>query len=108
MNRPSFRRFCSLDENGKPHLILLDDFSEELFCHFENIEFSFSEKSSEGIGDLYFTSGRIIWVEKKIDGQKENVKSFDFDVPFIILHALTHDLNIFNKPFASKNSVEWS
>ena len=91
MNQPGYRKFCDLDEFGKPELIRVDDFAEELFARFENIEFAFSNELTEGVGDLYITTGRIIWVGI-------NSKVFDFDVPYIILHALTHDLTIYNKP----------
>ena len=98
MNRPSFRRFISLEEDGSPSLIELEDYQEEMFHHFEDIEFSLSSDPSknEGIGDLYITSGRIIWIANK--NHSSVTKAFDFDIPYIILHALSHDENTYAKP----------
>lgn len=97
-NRPGFRRFVSVEDDSKPSLINLDDFEEQFFAHFGSIELSFSSESPcEGVGDLYITTGRIIWIADSSSSNK-TLKAFDFDVPYIILHALTHDVNTYPKP----------
>lgn len=99
MNRPSYRRCVSVEDDGKPSLISINDYQEEIFHHFENIEFSFSSDSAEsnGIGNLYITTGRIIWIADNISNSTVN-KMFDFDIPYIVLHAMTHDEATYPKP----------
>ena len=74
-------------------MIETDDFKEELFKTFVNIEFSFSASGSvEGIGTLFITTARIIWMSDA------STLCYDFDVPYIVLHAITHDESTYPKP----------
>ena len=87
MNIPTFRRFVKCQDDGTPQLF--DD--ENINASFQNISLSFSTEQSEGSGNLFITSRRIIWIGN-------DSKAYDFDVPYITLHAITHDINSFPQP----------
>ena len=87
MYRPTLRRYINRNDDGS---LVLND-SETILDKFEDVELSFdSTGSGEGIGSLLVTSGRIVWFNDD--------KSFDFDVPYIVLHAMTHDISSFPRP----------
>ena len=80
-----------------PDLIETVDFKEEIFHTFENVEFSFSAESPpHGTGKLFITTGRAIWICG--DPAQPGFKSFDFDIPFITLHAVTRDPTTYPRP----------
>ena len=81
MCRPSFRRFVDCDEAGAPTLgeeetldFTLDDVS---------VAFSALEKEVFGPGKLFITSSRVMFLSEGLQ--------FDYDVPYIVLHAITRD-----------------
>ena len=96
----------SVEDDNSPSLHLTEDYAEEMFHCFEGIEFSFkADPPTEGVGKLYITTGRIIWIRESEQGSsssssstKGTFKGFDFDIPYIVLHALTHDEGTYNKP----------
>ena len=85
-SRPCLRRFVERNEDGLP--MLRDD--ENLITQFSNIEFSFAALNPNGIGQLYVTTERIIWLS--------TTESFDFDVRYIMLHAVSKDESTYPKP----------
>lgn len=93
------RRFILRDELGE---ISLQD-EESVRQTFHDIELSFSaDKPIEGCGKLIVTSRRIIWL-----GYDD--KAYDFDVQYIILHAITHDPSSYPKPclYCQLDCDEW-
>merc|ERR1711871_1915160 len=104
----SWRRFVSVEDDNSPSLVHTEDYVEEMFHCFEGIEFSFkADAPIEGVGKLYITTGRIIWIRvneesncssSSSSNEKSTFKGFDFDIPYIVLHALTHDKGTYNKP----------
>jgi Regulator of volume decrease after cellular swelling len=86
----SMRRFVLRDEQGE--LFLHDDEVVRKSC--EDIELAFSASTEPvGVGKLLITSQRIVWMKHGTESQ-----SFDFDAQYIILHAITHDVNSYPKP----------
>lgn len=86
MERPSMRRFIECDDNGEPELR-----EEEIVdLKMNGVELTFEIEVPPEVGTLYVTTRRIIWMSETL--------GFDFDVPFIILHAITHDTESFPKP----------
>ena len=107
MNRPGWRRFVSVEDDNSPSLIHSENHVEEMFQCFEGVEFSFkADAPAEGVGKLYITTGRILWIgdsegsssANSTKGKETTFKAFDFDIPYIILHAVTHDQATYNKP----------
>jgi hypothetical protein len=85
-NRPSFRRFVFQSDDGSPSLN-----EEEYITHqFPEIRLAFSADADEGVGTLFITTNRIIWIGTGT--------AYDFDVPYITMHAVTHDQNSFPDP----------
>ncbi|CAM9283069.1 unnamed protein product [Chrysoparadoxa australica] len=88
--KPCLRRECTFTAENQPEL--RDE--EEILETFEDIALSFTNdsQSTEGQGGLTVTSNRVIWKEKG-DG-----KVFDFDVPYISLHAVSRDATTYPEP----------
>ena len=84
-SRPCMRRLVEI-EDGVP--ILHEE--ENIDFVSRNITLAFSPTASCGSGALYITTRRIIWISDQ--------QSFDFDVPYITLHAITHDPASFPSP----------
>jgi hypothetical protein len=58
----------------------------------DDVEINFSaEKPPVGTGKLFITSKRVIWLGK-------GDEAYDFDVPYIVLHAVTRDADSYPKP----------
>mmetsp|Transcript_17577 Transcript_17577/g.29456 ORF Transcript_17577/g.29456 Transcript_17577/m.29456 type:complete len:223 (+) Transcript_17577:72-740(+) len=84
--RPCMRRFVQC-EDGIP--VMLHD--EESIVHtIPSIDLTFSADESPSTGTLYVTSKRFIWLSAEA--------SYDFDVPFIALHAISNDPESYKKP----------
>lgn len=84
-NGPGFRRMVELDDEFVP--ILREE--ETLLKKFSDIAFSFSAKEDSSTGVLYVTSQRILFINPQ--------RSLDFDVSFIMLHAVSKDPVFFPK-----------
>jgi hypothetical protein len=86
MNRPTYRQFVLRDEGGN---ICLHE-EEKILLRLEGVEMvtempsptTGDPGSTFGLGELYVTSLRVIWLGER---------SLDFDVAYIVLHAITHD-----------------
>ena len=85
-SRPCLRRFVERNEENLP--VLREE--ENMITSFSNVEFSFSADTSKGVGKLYVTTERIIWLS--------TADSFDFDVRYIMLHAVSKDVSTYPKP----------
>lgn len=86
-DRPSYRRIVPIQEDGKPEL-----WEDEIIdLELTGIELKFDE--SQGEGSLVITSKRVIWIAKS-----DNGANFDFDVRYIVLHAITRDVDSHPKP----------
>ena len=80
------RRFIDC-ENGD---IILHD-NEEIFLYLDNIEVSFSETYEVlGIFNLKITNQRLTLLNED--------SGYEFDIPFIGLHAISRDINSYPKP----------
>lgn len=65
---------------------------ETIYYELAKVELSFdSSGPSVGLGKLFVTSKRVLWLG-------EGDSAFDFDVPYIVLHAITRDVDSFPKP----------
>lgn len=85
LSKPSMRRFVDCEED-KP--VLHED--EILNYQLENIEIAFEPESPLGNFTLYITTSRFILIGQDL--------AFEFDVPFIIMHALSRDPDSYHKP----------
>lgn len=84
--RPCMRRFVSCTDLNKPELYDTESLDFEL----NNVELSFTHTTPIGIGQLFITSKRVIWIGSDT--------AYDFDVPYIVLHAITKDVESYCKP----------
>jgi hypothetical protein len=94
------RRFVEFEEdpeqihknsiNCLPLPILNDD--ETIDYKLDEIELAFEENKIYGIAQLFITTQRIII------RVKENDTSLEFDPQYIVLHAITRDINSYPKP----------
>jgi len=86
-NDVGYRRFVDCDHEGVP--IMRE--GEQMLLASADCEMSFyAGEPSLGVGKLSVTSQRILWIGA--------TKSFDFDVAYIALHAITSDVNAFPQP----------
>jgi nucleotide-sensitive chloride channel 1A len=69
---------------------------ETIDFKLNRVELSFDcdAANSKGQGKLFVTSKRVLWIG---DNNTQN-NSFDFDVPFITLHAISKDPQTYPKP----------
>lgn len=85
------RRYVPVEESSGEPEMWEDDVIE---FQLDNIEIAFSnapEKSNMGV--LYITKKRVLWL-----GKGDSELAYDFDVPYIVLHALTRDVDSYPKP----------
>lgn len=80
-------------ENGVPILTLREDENEYIIKKYVDTELGFNSTVAHGNGDLYVTSLRIVWLSKT-----EDKPSYEFDVPYIMLHAISKDTSTYPKP----------
>ena len=87
MNAPSLRQFVLLNEDD-PSLPILNEGEDTIHVNKQmHLSFSSSEVGERGV--LYITNRRVIWLGEH---------SYDIDVPYIILHAISHDVASFPRP----------
>jgi len=79
------RQFVQCEEN-RP--ILFEE--ETLDFELMDVSLYFRPTDTYGLGSLFVTSRRIVWIGEE--------KAFDFDVPFISLHAISRDPSSFPLP----------
>ena len=88
-NAPSMRRIVPCMEDGIPELWEGEDINFKL----DRVELATNLDLDHPLpGTLYVTSKRVIWL-----GHQSAV-AYDFDVPYITLHAISRDPNSFPKP----------
>jgi hypothetical protein len=64
---------------------------ESIDYRLDGVELAFSaESAKEGRGELIVTSKRVLWIAAE--------KAYDFDVPYIILHAISRDPESYPDP----------
>lgn len=81
------RRFVDCEANGS--LVIRE--SEHVLLHLKNVEVSFSQVDEAiGVFELFVTSARVAILSQE--------SSYEFDIPFIGLHAISRDPNGFRKP----------
>jgi len=85
-NRPGMRRLVDRDDENTP--VMRDN--ESVILTFPNVEFSFSATEPIGNGKLFVTSQRFVWLSDSA--------AYDFDVRFIMLHAISKDTATYPKP----------
>ena len=81
---PTYRKYVEFNDTNDKILLRNEEYMIEIFS---DIELSFNpDLPSLGNGILCITSDRIIWYN--------NEKSiiYDYDVPYIVLHAITNDI----------------
>ena len=94
---PAMRQFVNLVGSGADLTPELDDTQgETLDYRLKGVGLAFGndEDNFVGTGELLITNKRILWigqVDEGAEGAQENRKCFDFDVPYIILHAISRD-----------------
>lgn len=93
-SRPSYRNIVPCEETAEGISIPELWENETIDYKLNEVEFALTNESPVGKGVLFITSKRIIWLES---GSECN-KAFDFDVPYITLHAVSRDLNTYPKP----------
>ena len=111
------RRFVEMEQmqgdNGKMQPFIMDDDSVQLYL--EEVEIAFNKNLDDpnyphGIGSLYITNKRVIWVSTKNsdnrNGDNNNNNNscsngslaFDIDIQYVLLHAISKDPESFTKP----------
>jgi len=82
------------EEGGGSGMVLpLLQAGETIDFELEDVSLSFyadASKAIDGRGKLYVTSKRVLWIGESA--------SFDFDVPYIVLHAITRDVDSYPTP----------
>jgi hypothetical protein len=86
-SKPGMRRLVEREEDGKSPQ-MRDN--ESILFTFTDIEFSFSATTPVGIGSLFVTSQRFVWLSES--------DAYDFDVRFVMLHAISKDAATYPKP----------
>jgi hypothetical protein len=90
--KPSMRRYVPCSEVKPDVPELWED--ETIDYELSDVELSFSaSKPPVGQGKLFITSKRVIWMQPGESGA-----AFDFDVPYIVLHAISRDVDSYPKP----------
>ena len=85
LSKPGMRRFVDCEED-KP--VLRE--GETLSYQLDGVEVAFNSETVVGIFSLHITTNRIVLVGADL--------AFEFDVPFIILHAICRDPASYPKP----------
>jgi hypothetical protein len=91
MDKPGMRLFVLRTDDGT--MPSVDEPSESILFRLEGVELSFDKQDARkhmGTGTLFVTQLRVIFLGSK--------QSFDFDVRFIALHAVSRDAESFPKP----------
>lgn len=89
VEKPGSRSFVPCGEDGIPELWEGEVVNFEL----SGCEIAFSAAAGPlGKGKLYITSKRVLWIGENVDS------AFDYDVPFIALHAVSRDVDSYPKP----------
>lgn len=95
MNKESwcFRRFALWSIFLLSTLLfgLVFDQHESVHADFPAVTLAFRRNEPEGTGHLFFTTKRVIWLEDQEGSEESERKVFDFDIPFITLHAISKD-----------------
>eukprot|EP01038_Epipyxis_sp_PR26KG_P008098 gene8098-10969_t len=92
-NRPSMRRFVECDEVESSETSPLLWEEENIDFKLKEIQLAFSSDASPvGHGNLFITNKRVIWLGTDCD------EAFDFDAPYIVLHAITRDTDSYPIP----------
>ena len=86
-SRASMRQFVFRNEDNENEPSLNEE--ETIDYCLSDVELAFTSTKIIGLGKLYVTSTRVIWIGEQ--------KAYEFDVPFIILHAITHDSESYPK-----------
>mmetsp|Transcript_3791 Transcript_3791/g.5293 ORF Transcript_3791/g.5293 Transcript_3791/m.5293 type:complete len:238 (-) Transcript_3791:408-1121(-) len=90
--RPMMRFFCERTEDGDSPILSGED-DENLLFRLNDVKLIFDSENDQGEGNLFVTSDRIIWLS-----QADHTKACAFDVPFIILHAISNDPETHSRP----------
>lgn len=96
VHAPSMRRHVERKERGSdPHSSqpILHD-GESVDYRLDSVEIAFSDGAKVGVGELLVTSKRVLWLGVGDSAEK----AYDFDVPFIILHAISRDPDSYPVP----------
>lgn len=80
----SMRTFVELEEGSSEPIL---EAGESVDYQLHSVEIAFSDGNKVGKGKLIVTSKRVIWLG---EGPSAG-KAYDFDVPYIILHAISRD-----------------
>ena len=87
--KPGSRCYVAVDDNGVPSLWE----NETLDYQLDKCDISFDASAGPlGTGKLYITSKRLIWLGESVGN------AYDYDIPYIGLHAVTRDEQSYPKP----------
>ena len=87
----TMRMFCLIAGEGREPVMISDE--ESIQYRSTDVELSFDKSEASrnmGRGALYLTQSRILWIGKQ--------QSFDIDVRFIALHAISRDADSYPVP----------
>lgn len=90
---PSMRLFVLTEGEGEDRKPVMTSDEESVDYRLANVELSFDKdqaSSSMGRGVVHITQSRILWLGAQ--------QSFDFDVRFIALHAISRDADSYPLP----------
>ena len=93
-DRPMMRCYVNFVENSvtEPEL---DGEDESVNYRLAGVSLAFTKDKQVGTGELIITSKRILWIGST---DATDRKCFDFDVPYIILHAISRDPDSYPVP----------
>lgn len=89
-NRPTMRSFvpCKEELEGSVPELWED---ETVDYKLDHVELAFQVTDKLGLGSLFITSKRLVWLSA------DNNKAYDFDIPYISLHAISRDPGTYPK-----------
>lgn len=87
--RPTMREFVLREEGGTQPAL---EEGEEILATVDGVVLAFDPEIAEGKGAVIVTSSRICWIADTSD------KAYEFDVPYITLHAISRDPSTYPTP----------
>ena len=93
-SQPSMRRYVFCEDGQRPDLFA----DETMDFEMKDVMLAFNSEKSLGVGELFITSRRVIWIKNDEFVGDQHQVAVDIDVPFIVLHAITRDPDSFAKP----------
>jgi nucleotide-sensitive chloride channel 1A len=92
VNKPGMRHIVPMAEESAEEGVSTPELwdNETMDFTMNNVKFAWDNESEAQLGSLFITSKRVIWVGES--------KAYDFDVPYITLHAVSKDPACYPQP----------